>query len=66
MNDNKKDYLSDVINSEEYIHNKMQIDSLKMVLIKQNHASEKVVDWLIDAVEKNTIALVEAKYKHEN
>ena len=61
-NSNEK-YLRDVLNSEEYIQNKMQIDTIKDVLINHSDVPEKLVNWLIDAVEKNNTLILEAKYK---
>jgi len=59
-NDNN-DKIREIINSDEYIHNKMQIDCIKDVLVNHSDVPEKLVDWLINAVEKNTELVSEAK-----
>lgn len=43
--------------SEEYIQNKMQIDCIKDILINHADVPEKLITWLIDAVEKNTMLI---------
>ena len=40
--------------SEEYLENKKQIDCISKVLVEQADVPKKLVDWLIDAVRKNT------------
>lgn len=55
--------LNKIMNSEEYIHNKMQIDCIKDVLINHSDVPEKLVTWLIDAVEKNAYLVFEAEQK---
>ena len=60
---NSKDmkYLNKVINSEEYIHNKMQIDCIKNVLIKHSDVPEQLLNWLIESVERNAELVANAK-----
>lgn len=50
-------------NSEEYIQNKMQIDCIKNVLVSHADVPEKLVTWLIEAVERNTELISEIKIK---
>ena len=64
--DNRNNKLSEIINSDEYIQNKMQIDCIKDVLVNHSDVPEKLVDWLIDAVEKNTTLVSEAKLSKWN
>ena len=45
---------------EKYTQNKMQINCIKQVLIEHSDVPEKLVDWLIQSVEENTI--IENKY----
>ncbi len=52
-----------VKNSKEYIQNKMQIDCIKDILINHADVPEKLLDWLIEATEKNAILISEAKQK---
>lgn len=59
-------YLKKVLNSEEYLNNKMQIDTIKQTLVQHSDVPEKLIDWLIDAVEKNATLVAEAKFKYEN
>ena len=44
----------------------MQINTIKDVLINHSDVPEKLVNWLIDAVEKNTELVTEAKLKSAN
>ncbi len=63
MSNNNEDYIDKVLNSEEYMQNKMQINTLKTVLLKEYSVPEKLVDWLITSAENNAISITEAKYK---
>lgn len=58
--------VNQIKNSEEYIQNKMQIDCIKNVLVNHADVPEKLVTWLIEAVERNTTLISEAKLKHTN
>ena len=40
---------------EEYLQNQKQIDCISKVLVEQADVPKKLIDWLIDAVRKNTI-----------
>lgn len=40
-------------NSEEYKQNQMQIDCIKKVLVEHGDVPEKLIDWLIDSVQRN-------------
>lgn len=64
MSSNENNNMIDnVIHSDEYIQNKMQIDCIRNVLVKHSDVPEKLVDWLIDAVRQNTILVSEAKFQ---
>lgn len=43
------------IYSEEYLENQKQIDCISKVLIENADVPKKLIDWLIEAVKKNTI-----------
>lgn len=60
------DSVEKVKKSEEYMQNEMQINTIKDVLINHSDVPEKLVNWLIDAVEKNTELVTEAKLKSAN
>lgn len=50
---------SELEQNEEYKQNQMQIDCIKKVLIEHADVPEKLLNWLIDSVQKN----VELKYE---
>lgn len=56
-------YIEKVLNSEEYKNNELQINTIKDVLINHSDVPEKLVNWLITAVENNTKLICEAEYK---
>lgn len=63
---NEKTYLnkiSKIKSSEEYLQNQLQIKCIKDILINHADVPEKLIDWLIEAVEKNTalISSIEKK-----
>ena len=63
---NEKIYLnkiSKIKSSEEYLQNQLQIKCIKDILINHADVPEKLIDWLIEAVEKNTalISSIEKK-----
>lgn len=47
--------LNKEISDEEYIENQKQIDCISKVLVEHADVPKKLIDWLIDAVKKNTI-----------
>lgn len=55
--------IKSVLNSEEYKNNELQINTIKDVLVNRSDIPEKLVDWLITAVENNTKLICEAEYK---
>lgn len=61
---NNKVYLKklhEVKNSKEYLQNKMQIECIKTVLIKHSDVPPKLLDWLIESVEQNTMLISKIK-----
>ena len=60
---NNNKYIDDVLNSEEYKNNELQINTIKDVLINHSDVPEQLVSWLITAVENNTRLICEAEYK---
>ena len=49
--------LNKIKNSEEYKQNEMQINCIKNVLIEHSDVPAKLLDWLIESVEKNTMLI---------
>lgn len=58
-------YIEEVLSSEEYKNNELQINTIKDVLINHSDVPEKLVNWLISAVENNTKLICEAEYKYK-
>ena len=58
-------YIEEVLSSEEYKNNEVQINTIKDVLINHSDVPEKLVNWLISAVENNTKLICEAEYKYK-
>lgn len=60
---NNSKYINEVLNSEEYKNNELQINTIKDVLINHSDIPEQLISWLITAVENNTRLICEAEYK---
>ena len=60
-NNKEMKYLNKIMNSEEYLQNKMQIDCIKNVLIEHSDVPEQLLNWLIESVEKNAELIANAK-----
>ena len=62
INTNENKAINNVLKCDEYLQNSMQIDTIKKVLVEHSDVPEELLDWLIDAVEKNTTLITKAKY----
>lgn len=49
--------LNKIKNSEQYRQNEMQINCIKKVLIEHSDVPPKLLDWLIESVEQNTMLI---------
>ena len=47
--------LNEEIFDEEYLQNQKQIECISNVLVEHADVPKKLIDWLIEAVRKNTI-----------
>ena len=47
--------LNEEIFDEEYLQNKKQIECISNILVEHADVPKKLIDWLIEAVRKNTI-----------
>lgn len=49
--------LNKIKNSEQYRQNEMQINCIKTVLVEHSDVPPKLLDWLIESVEQNTMLI---------
>lgn len=63
IKDNKayQNRLNKIKNSDQYKQNEMQINCIRNVLIEHSDVPAKLLDWLIESVEQNTILISKAQ-----
>lgn len=61
--DNKvyQNKLNKIKNSEQYKQNEMQINCIRNVLIEHSDVPAKLLDWLIESVEQNTMLIAKVQ-----